>query len=86
MTEREIGIVMTRVAVIVWACIACGFAFAGGCGGGGAQTSAETARVAACQAIEDRIERTDAGVTAKMDALKCVRAVCDELHERIEDE
>lgn len=55
-----------------------------GCGGSG-QVPAETARVAACQAVEARIEdscQPDCGPEdhARVD---CVRLVCDELHERI---
>lgn len=56
------------------------------CGGTQPTVTAEGARVTACQAVEQRIEDSDAAVTAKIDQLRCVRAVCDEMHERIVEE
>lgn len=56
------------------------------CGGGSAQVSAETARVSACQGVEQSIEDSDADLNTKIDRLRCVRAVCDALHERIVEE
>lgn len=58
-----------------------------GCGAG--QTVAETSRVAACEAAEERIERQHAGGELEYQAarrrLGCVREVCDELYRRMSE-
>lgn len=60
-----------------------GLVFCASCGGGNAQVSAESARVAACQGVEQSIEDSDANLHEKIERIDCVRAVCDALHSRL---
>jgi hypothetical protein len=60
-----------------------GVIFCVACGGGNTQVSAESARVAACQGVEQSIEDSDANLHEKIERIDCVRTVCDALHSRI---